>query len=41
VTAFAGADIAIARFFPEDDTYLIERELTVAHYEVAGAPAAA
>jgi len=35
VTAFAGADIAVARFFPEDDTYLIERELTVAHYEVA------
>lgn len=42
VTAFAGADIAVARFFPEDDAYLIERELTVAHYDVAaGAPAAA
>ena len=42
VTAFAGADIAVARFFSEDDAYLIERELTVAHYDVAaGAPAAA
>lgn len=35
VTAFAGADIAVARFFPENDAYLIERELTVAHYDVA------
>jgi heme-degrading monooxygenase HmoA len=42
VKAFAGADIAVARFFPEDDAYLIERELTVAHYDVAaGAPVAA
>jgi heme-degrading monooxygenase HmoA len=41
VNAFAGADIAVARFFPEDDAYLIERELTVAHFEVAaGAPIA-
>ena len=39
VTAFAGTDIAVARFFAEDDAYLIERELTVAHYDVAaGAP---
>lgn len=36
VTAFAGADITVARFFPEDDAYLIERDLTVTHYEVAG-----
>ena len=36
VTAFAGADVTVARFFPEDDAYLVERELTVAHYEVAG-----
>ena len=35
VTAFSGADIAVARFFPKDDAYLIEREFTVAHYEVA------
>jgi len=39
VTAFAGTDIAVARFFAEDDAYLIERDLTVAHYDVAaGAP---
>ena len=42
MTAFAGADVTVARFFPEDDAYLVERELTVAHYEVAGgAPIAA
>jgi hypothetical protein len=26
----------IAVFYPEDDRYLIERDLTVYHYEVAG-----
>ncbi len=31
IRAFAGDDIAIARFFPEDDRYLLERELTVRH----------
>jgi len=40
VTAFAGGDIAVARFFPEDDAYLIERELTVAHYDVVETPIA-
>lgn len=39
--AFAGADIAISRFLPEDDAYLVEREPTVAHFEVVvGAPIA-
>ncbi len=31
IRAFAGDDISVARFFPEDDRYLIDRELTVRH----------
>jgi antibiotic biosynthesis monooxygenase (ABM) superfamily enzyme len=34
VRAFAGDDIDAAVFFPEDDRYLVERELTVRHFEV-------
>jgi hypothetical protein len=34
VRAFAGDDLDAARFFPEDDRYLVERELSVRHYEV-------
>jgi antibiotic biosynthesis monooxygenase (ABM) superfamily enzyme len=34
VRAFAGDDLEAARFFPEDDRYLVERELAVRHYEV-------
>ena len=34
VRAFAGDDPGRAVFFPEDDRYLVERELKVAHYEV-------
>jgi antibiotic biosynthesis monooxygenase (ABM) superfamily enzyme len=34
VAAFAGDELERAVFFPEDDRFLIERELTVAHYEV-------
>jgi len=33
IRAFAGDDIDRAVFFPEDDRYLVERELSVAHYE--------
>lgn len=40
VRAFAGDDVERAVFFPEDDRYLVERELSVAHYEVLGADAA-
>ena len=36
IEAFAGQDIEQAVFYPEDDRYLIERDLTVHHYEVAG-----
>jgi antibiotic biosynthesis monooxygenase (ABM) superfamily enzyme len=32
--AFAGDDVEVAVFFPEDDRYLVERELTVRHFEV-------
>jgi len=36
VKAFAGDDPERAVFYPEDDRFLIERDLTVAHYDVAG-----
>jgi hypothetical protein len=34
VRAFAGDDLEAAVFFPQDDRYLVERELAVRHYEV-------
>jgi antibiotic biosynthesis monooxygenase (ABM) superfamily enzyme len=34
VTAFAGDEHDAAVFFPEDDRYLVERDLEVMHYEV-------
>jgi len=37
IEGFAGQDISAAVFYPEDDDYLIGRETTVAHYEVAQA----
>jgi heme-degrading monooxygenase HmoA len=36
IKGFAGEDIDRAVFYPEDDQYLIERELTVSHYEAVG-----
>lgn len=36
IQAFAGEDIEQAVFYPEDDRFLVERELTVRHYEVVG-----
>jgi len=33
IRAFAGDDIDRAVFYPEDDRYLVERELTVSHFE--------
>jgi heme-degrading monooxygenase HmoA len=36
VKAFAGDDPERAIFYPDDDRFLIDRDLTVAHYEVAG-----
>jgi heme-degrading monooxygenase HmoA len=34
IVRFAGEDIERAVFYPEDDRYLIDRDLTVAHYNV-------
>lgn len=34
VQAFAGEDYEIAVFYPEDDRFLVERDLTAAHYDV-------
>ena len=36
IEAFAGQEIERRSFYPDDDQYLIERNLTVRHYEVAG-----
>jgi heme-degrading monooxygenase HmoA len=42
VRAFAGDDVEGAVFYPEDDRFLVERELTVSHFEYlpAGEPPA-
>jgi len=37
IRAFAGDRISEARFFAEDDRYLIERDLHVDHYEIVDA----
>jgi heme-degrading monooxygenase HmoA len=34
IRAFAGEEIEVAVFYPEDERFLVERELTVAHYDV-------
>lgn len=34
IQGFAGEDIERAVFYPEDDDYLIDRDLTVTHFEV-------
>jgi heme-degrading monooxygenase HmoA len=36
IIAFAGADYERARYYPEDDAYLIEREPHVRHFDVVG-----
>jgi heme-degrading monooxygenase HmoA len=35
VKAFAGEDCETAVFYPEDDRFLVERDLKTTHYEVA------
>lgn len=35
IQRFAGDDWTYARYYPEDDDYLLEREMFVMHYEVA------
>jgi heme-degrading monooxygenase HmoA len=37
IRAFAGADPEKARYYPEDERFLLELEPTVTHYEVLGA----
>ncbi len=34
IRAFAGADYVRARYYPEDDDYLLEREPFVTHHDV-------
>ncbi|MET0989448.1 MAG: hypothetical protein ABWY54_02250 [Glaciihabitans sp.] len=34
ITAFAGDDISVARFYPEDDEYLLERDTHTRHYHL-------
>ncbi len=35
IRAFAGDDIELAKYYPEDDGFLSDRETTVSHFEVA------
>jgi len=35
IKGFAGDDIERAVFYPEDDRYLVERDLRVTHFQVA------
>jgi heme-degrading monooxygenase HmoA len=41
IRAFAGADIALAKYYPEDRQYLLEFEVTVQHFEVTDSDAIA
>jgi len=34
IRAFAGDDISVAKYYPEDDPYLLDRDETVAHYQL-------
>jgi heme-degrading monooxygenase HmoA len=36
IRGFAGDDIEQAVFYPEDDRYLVDRELQVTHYVIEG-----
>ena len=36
IRAFAGKDVEKARYYDEDEKYLLEFEPTVAHYELSG-----
>ena len=36
IQGFAGADIEKAKYYPEDEGFLLEFEPTVIHYEVVG-----
>ena len=34
IRAFAGDDIEVARYYPEDEEFLVDKELSVKHYDV-------
>jgi heme-degrading monooxygenase HmoA len=36
IRVFAGEDVEVARYYPEDTRFLLELEPTVQHYEVSG-----
>ncbi len=36
IVAFAGENIDLAKYYPEDQNFLLEFERTVTHYEVSG-----
>ncbi len=36
IKGFAGQDVEVAKYYPEDKDYLLELEPTVVHYEVVG-----
>ncbi|HEX8993558.1 MAG TPA: hypothetical protein VF784_17900 [Anaerolineales bacterium] len=36
IRGFAGEDVEMAKYYPEDKDYLLEFERTVVHYEVVG-----
>jgi heme-degrading monooxygenase HmoA len=36
IAAFAGADVLVAKYYPEDEQFLLELEPTVTHYEMFG-----
>jgi heme-degrading monooxygenase HmoA len=36
IKAFAGDDVSVAKYYPEDNDFLLEFEPTVMHYEVVG-----
>ena len=38
IRAFAGEDVEVARYYPEDAEFLIELEPQVTHYEVLSSP---
>ena len=38
IREFAGEDVEQAVFYPDDDRYLVERELRVAHYDIQTLP---
>ncbi len=37
IRQFAGDDYTVARYYPEDDEYLLEREHSVTHFDVIDA----